>query len=73
MGKIRELCRSKNITLEQLSEKLGYIGNTAKNWDNGRGYNPITSCEKIAKILGCSVRELFEPVNRINKSPRKWK
>jgi transcriptional regulator with XRE-family HTH domain len=57
--RVKEICKSKGITMEQVAMDLGITPNTLTRNING---NPtIATLEKIAAALDVSIVELFEP------------
>ena len=56
--RVKEICKSKGLLMEELANKLGVTPNTLTRNING---NPtIETLEKIADTLGVPVSELFE-------------
>ena len=57
--KLQELRKQKDITQEELAEKL-YVSRTAvSKWESGRGYPNIESLKAIAKFFSVTVDELL--------------
>ncbi len=56
---IAELRRSKNMTQEQLGEKLGVSFKTISKWENGRGMPGVSNLLDLCSELGISVNELL--------------
>lgn len=57
--KIKKLRAQKNMTQEQLAEKL-YVSRTAvSKWESGRGYPSIDSLKDVASLFQVSVDELL--------------
>ena len=57
--KLQELRKQKELTQEELAEKL-YVSRTAiSKWESGRGYPNIESLKAIAKFFGVTVDELL--------------
>ena len=57
--KLQELRKQKNLTQEELAEKL-YVSRTAiSKWESGRGYPNIESLKVIAKFFSVTVDELL--------------
>ena len=59
--KLQNLRKQKNLTQEQLAEKL-YVSRTAvSKWESGRGYPGIDSLMEIARFFSVTVDELIGP------------
>ena len=57
--KLQELRKQKELTQEELAEKL-YVSRTAiSKWESGRGYPNIESLKSIAKFFAVTVDELI--------------
>lgn len=57
--KLQELRKNKNLTQEQLAEKL-YVSRTAiSKWESGRGYPSIDSLKEISKFFSISLDDLL--------------
>lgn len=57
--KLRQLRVGKNLTQEQLVEKL-YVSRTAvSKWESGRGYPSIDSLKQLSEFYGVSLDELL--------------
>ena len=57
--KLQKLRAGKNLTQEELSEKL-YVSRTAiSKWESGRGYPSIDSLKAIAKYFNITIDELI--------------
>lgn len=57
--KLRQLRVGKNLTQEQLAEKL-YVSRTAvSKWESGRGYPSIDSLKQLSEFYGVSLDELL--------------
>ena len=67
---IRRLRESKNMTQQQLAEKLNVSDKAISKWETSHGYPDISLVEPLADALGVSVIELFsgESVLNTNKS-----
>ena len=58
MLRIKEICKEKGITLQDLSKKLGINYNSVHSIMTG---NPkIDTLQKIADVLGVQITDLFE-------------
>ena len=57
--KLQDLRKQKELTQEELAEKL-YVSRTAiSKWESGRGYPNIESLKSIAKFFSVTVDELL--------------
>lgn len=57
--KLQELRKQKNLTQEELAQKL-YVSRTAiSKWESGRGYPGIDSLKEIANFFSVSVDQLL--------------
>ncbi len=57
--KLQELRKQKNLTQEELSEKL-FVSRTAiSKWESGRGYPSIDSLKTIAEFFSITIDELL--------------
>lgn len=57
--KLQELRKSRNLTQEELAEKL-YVSRTAiSKWESGRGYPSIDSLKAISGFFSISIDELL--------------
>jgi len=56
---IRELRKSKNLTQEQLAEKLGISFQAVSKWENNISLPDITIIPALASVFGVSVDRLF--------------
>ncbi len=67
---IKRLRESKNMTQQQLAEKISVSDKAVSKWETGRGYPDVSLLEPLAKALGVSIIELFsgEGVINTNKS-----
>ena len=63
---IRRLRESKNMTQQQLAEKLNVSDKAISKWETSRGYPDISLVEPLADALGVSVIELFSGENVVN-------
>ena len=57
--KIKELRESKNMTQEELAEKLDIRRSTISMWETGESLPRTATLIKLAQVLGCSVGELL--------------
>ena len=57
--KLQQLRKEKELTQEQLAEKL-FVSRTAiSKWESGRGYPSIDSLKAISKLFSVSVDDLL--------------
>ena len=60
IGKFIVECRKeKNLTQEQLAEKLGLSSKSISRWENGRTIPDYTIIEELTEIFDISVNEFF--------------
>ena len=50
--------KSKKITQEQLSEKLGVSNKAVSNWENGKNMPDLSLFKPLCEILDISINEL---------------
>ena len=67
---IRRLREEKQLTQEELAERIHVSGKAVSKWETGRGYPDISLLEPLAEALGISVIELLsgEDVRNRNRS-----
>ena len=63
---IKRLRESKNMTQQQLAQKMSISDKAVSKWETGRGYPDISLIEPLSQALGVSVIELFSGENVIN-------
>lgn len=63
---IRRLRESKNMTQQQLGEKINVSDKAVSKWETNRGYPDVSLIERLADALGVSVIELFSGENVVN-------
>ncbi|MCL1858385.1 MAG: helix-turn-helix domain-containing protein [Oscillospiraceae bacterium] len=56
---IKKIREEKNITQEQLAEKLNVTRQAVSNWENGKTQPDIDTIIKISEILEVSVEEII--------------
>lgn len=56
---IAELRKNKNMTQEQLGEKLGVSSKTISKWENGRGMPELSTLKPLGEELGVSINEIL--------------
>lgn len=57
---IAEKRREKNMTQEQLAQRLGVSNKTVSKWENGRNMPDYSVVEQLCRELDMTVRELLE-------------
>ena len=57
--KLQELRKSKNLTQEELAEKLFVSRTAVSKWESGRGYPNIDSLKEISAFFSVSIDELL--------------
>ena len=67
---IRKLREKKNMTQEELAEKIFVSSKAVSKWETGQGFPDISLIEPLAQALGISVIELLsgEDIRNCNKS-----
>lgn len=65
---IRKLRESKNMTQEELAEKIYVTGKAVSKWENGQGFPDISLIELLSKALDISVIELLSGQHIFNKN-----
>ena len=67
---IRKLREDKNMTQEELAEKIFVSSKTVSKWETGKGFPDISLLETLAKALNISVIELLngEDIKNLNRS-----
>jgi len=56
---IAKLRKEKNLTQEQLAERLGITDRAISKWENGRGMPDISLMKPLCKELGITINELL--------------
>ena len=60
IGKFIAQCRKdKNITQEQLAEKLGITNKSVSRWENGKNMPDYSILKELCSILDIDVNEVF--------------
>ena len=60
IGKFIVECRKeKNLTQEQIAEKIGTSSKSVSRWENGKTMPDYTIIEDLTKILDISINEFF--------------
>lgn len=65
---IRQLREKKNLTQQELADRIGVSGKTVSKWETGRGLPDITLLEPIGRALGASVLELISGTAVVNRN-----
>ena len=63
---IKRLRERKNMTQQQLAQKLNVSDKAISKWETSHGYPDISLLEPLADVLGVSVIELFSGENVVN-------
>ena len=58
--RIKYLRKAKNLTQEQLAEKLGISINAISKWERGLNLPDVSLMKELCKILDITLNELFE-------------
>lgn len=56
---IRELRKAKNMTQEQLAEKMGVTDKSVSRWENGKTMPDYSILKDLCDTLGITINELF--------------
>ena len=56
---IKEMRMSANLTQQDLGEQLGVGRTTVAMWENGDAMPRADKLPEIAKVLGCTINDLF--------------
>lgn len=75
MLRVRELFAESGLTLDDLGQKMGYVGDTARKaaWQflNKTADPRLSMLRKFAQAIGASIAELFAEAKRGKTMPRK--
>ena len=63
---IRRLRENKQMTQQQLADKLNVTAKAISKWETNHGYPDISLVEQLADALGVSIIELFSGENVVN-------
>lgn len=63
---ILELRKEKNITQQELADKIGVTDKAISKWENGRGMPDLSLMKPLCKELGITINELISG-ERIDK------
>lgn len=64
--RIIELRKKRNLTQEDLAEKLGITSQAVSKWENNIGFPDITLLPRLAEILDTSIEYLFGKMKKEN-------
>ncbi len=56
---LAELRKSKNLTQDELGEKIGVTNKTVSRWENGNYLPPVEILQMLSKTYGVSINELL--------------
>ena len=56
---ISELRKSKNMTQQQLAEKIGVSFKTVSKWETGRGMPELSTLKPLSDELGITINDLL--------------
>lgn len=60
IGRFIANCRKeRNLTQEQVAEKLGVSNKTVSRWENGNGFPDVSLLQSLCEVLNISVNELL--------------
>ena len=59
MTALRELRTARGLSLRALGGELGVSGQAVFKWENGDAWPEAPMLPKLAKVLGCSIDDLF--------------
>ena len=65
---ISELRKEKNLTQDQLGEKLNINGKSISKWETGTNMPDISNLVMLSKIFNVSVNELLNGEKNVNKA-----
>ena len=65
---IKQLREKRNMTQNELAEKIGVSSKTVSKWETGKGLPDISLLQPLAQALGISVIELMNGEHIINKN-----
>lgn len=66
---IRKLRENKNMTQEELAQKIHVSGKAVSKWETGKGFPDVSLLEPLASALGLSVIELLSGEDIRNSNP----
>ena len=69
---IKRLREEKNMTQQQLADKLSVSAKTISKWETAKGYPDITLLESIANALSVSVTEFISGNTIVTLSAFEW-
>ena len=65
---IRQLREERNLTQQELGEKIGVSSQTISKWETGKGLPDVTLLQPLAQALGISVIELMNGEQIVNRN-----
>ena len=57
--KLKKLRKNKNITQEELAQKIFVTRTTVSKWESGRGYPSLDTLKILAEFYGISIDDLI--------------
>lgn len=61
MMRIKELREAKGLTQQNLAEEMNVLQNGVSNWEKEISLPRTRELPRLAKVLGCTITELFAP------------
>ena len=58
--RVRELLETRGITRVQLADAMGVSTMAVHKWVSGQAYPSADKLPQLARVLGCSIDELFD-------------
>lgn len=71
MNQLKLIREKKFITQVDLAKKLGVTQGAISSWESGRNGSSMKRAFELARVLGCSVEELFAETQTDKVSPDK--
>ncbi len=71
-GRIKELRRLRNLSQEQVAERVGIDPKHLSRIEVGRGFPSLQTLEKLARVLNVDLKDFFEFAHR-DGSPKEVK
>jgi transcriptional regulator with XRE-family HTH domain len=65
--RLRQIRENKGITQKELAEKLNVTFQTISKWENSVTEPDISTIKEIAKLLNCSIEQLFNDSEEIKE------
>lgn len=57
---IKDIIDAQGLRQKYVAEKMGVTPQQLNNWIKGKSYPPMNKAFKLAKILNCTVHDLWE-------------